>query len=140
METHVLSDKNQFPTREVLAGYLGKSQALWDAFFEFIHTEHPDFHEEWRYYNDGKRWLMKITHKKKTVFWLGVNSGSFRITAYLVERAKKAIASSALSSELKEQFAAGKKFGTLKSVTITFKRKRDIADARVLADLKLSVK
>jgi len=140
MEPPVLTDKNQFPTEEVLARHLGKSRPLWDSFFDFLHSEHPDFKEEWRYYNDGKSWLMKITHKKKTIFWLGVNSGSFRISAYFVERAKKAVASSELSDDLKAQFVTGKKFGTLKSISIAFKRKRDIADARVLADLKLSVK
>lgn len=140
MEPLVLTDKNQFPTEEVLARTLGKSQPLWNAFFDFLHTEHPDFKEEWRYYNDGKSWLMKITHKKKTIFWLGVIPGSFRISAYFVERAKKAIASSELSDELKKQFVTGKKFGTVKGISIAFKRKRDIADARVLAGLKLSVK
>ncbi|HDQ44250.1 MAG TPA: DUF3788 family protein [bacterium] len=65
MEPAVLSDQNVFPTDEVIFAQIGKTRPLWTSFFEDIHARHPEFSEEWRYYNDGKSWLMKVTMKKK---------------------------------------------------------------------------
>ena len=138
MEPLVLTDKNQFPSRDVIASHVGKRMTLWDALFEAIHAEHPDFEQRWRYYNDGKSWLMNVSRKKKTVFWLSVIRGGFRITGYFTDKAAKAIQASALSEELKEQFAQGRKSGTLRGITITFTKKKDLQDARALIALKTS--
>src|SRR5512136_343723 len=116
MEPHVLIDPKQFPSEEVISSHLGKRRALWDALFRHIHTEHPDFLADWRYYNDGHAWLLKVSRKKKTVFWLSVIKGTFRITAYFTDKAKDAIQGSALSEELKEHFRTGPSFGKLRAV------------------------
>jgi len=139
METRVLTDKTQFPTEEVIFSHLGRSRALWTAFFNFLHTEYPEIEEQWRYYNDGKSWLLKAARKKKTVFWLSVYTGKFRIGVYFVERARKAILSSALRDDLKEQFRNAKKAATIKGIILTFTKKRDIEDAKVLIGLKTSI-
>lgn len=140
MEPHVLSDKNQFPTQEVIFSYIGKSRSLWTQLFDTIHAEHPDFQEEWRYYNDGKSWLLKVTRKKKTVFWLSVYKGTFRIGVYFVERARKAILVSTLSDELKDQFRKSDKAASIKGIIVTFKKKQDVEQAKILIGLKLAVK
>jgi len=138
MEPPVLTDKTQYPSETVIFSHLGKRQALWDALFEFIRAEHPDFVETWRFYNDGKSWLLNVSRKKKTVFWLTVIRGTFRISAYFTDKATGAIAASALSDELKEQFQRGRSYGKLRGITITFKRKRDVEDAKALIALKTS--
>jgi hypothetical protein len=140
MEPHVLTDPKLFPSDEVVFSHLGRTQSLWNAFFEFIHAEHPDFDTRWRYYNDGKSWLMNVSRKKKTVFWLSVAHGSFRITCYFTDKAAAAIEASTLSRELKAQFIGGKRYGKLGGITITFKKKSDLKDARALVALKLSQK
>ena len=138
MEPLVLTDKTQFPSREVIASHVGKRMALWDALFEAIHAEYPDCEERWRYYNDGKSWLLNVSRKKKTVFWLSVIRNGFRITAYFTDKATKAILASGLSDELKEQFVKGRRMGLLRGITIAFTKKKDIKDARVLITLKTS--
>ena len=140
MNEPILGDKTEFPPDEVIYSHIGKSRAQWISLFEYIHTNHPDFAEEWRYYNDGKSWLLKVTRKTKTVFWLSVLEGSFRTTFYFTDRAEEAIIRSTLSDELKTQFKEGKHFGKIWGITVTFNRKRDVADAKVLIALKLSVK
>ena len=136
MEPPVLTDKDEFPSEEVIASHLGRRLALWNEFFAFVHAEHPDFVERWRYYNDGKSWLLNVSRKKKTVVWLSVIKGSFRITAYFTDQAKDAIRASALSDALKEQFLRGRTHGLLRGITVTFKAKRDVKDAKVLIALK----
>jgi hypothetical protein len=136
MEPHVLTDPKQFPSEEVISSHLGKRRAFWDALFEHIRAEHPDFVAQWRYYNDGHSWLLNVSRKKKTVFWLTVIKGTFRITIYVTDKATDAIMASGLSAELKEQFAGGRHFGKLRAITVTFRKKRDVEDAKVLIALK----
>jgi hypothetical protein len=140
MEPHVLTDKRQFPTEEIIFAHLGKSKVFWLSLFEYIHTNHPDLSEEWRYYNDGKSWLLKVKRKKKTVFWLSVVKDAFRTTFYFTDRANGAIADSSISDELKEQFASGKRFGAIRGLTVTYKNKKAVADAQKLIALKISLK
>ena len=65
MEPPILSDKNQFPTEDIIFSHIGRTKTLWLSFFEYIHSNHHDFTEEWKYYNDGKSWLMKVQRKAK---------------------------------------------------------------------------
>jgi len=136
MEPSVLTDPRVFPSDEVVFSHLGRARALWQALFAFIRTEHPDFVETWRYYNDGKSWLLNVSRRKKTVFWLSLAGTTFRITAYFTDKARDAIRASALPDELKEQFLGQPPTGKLRAITITFRTKRDVEAAKVLVALK----
>lgn len=140
MEPMVLTDPSLFPSEEVIFSHIGKAKTLWKALFEYIDAEHPEFGKEWRYYNDGKSWLLKVTRKKKTIFWLSVVKGSFRTTFYVMDRAEPEIMASALSAERKEGFVANKKQGKLAGITVVYTRKQDIEDAKALIGLKLALK
>jgi len=139
MDAPILSDKSQFPRDEVVFSHLGKSKALWHSLFQYLAREHPDFTQAWRYYNDGKRWLMKVQHKKKTVFWLSILEGSFRTTFYIHEKAKQRVEGSTISEDLKDQFG-GKGFGKLRGITVVYKSKKDVQFAKELIEIKLSTK
>jgi len=140
MEQPVLTDKNQFPTEEVIFSHIGKTKALWLLLFEAIHKNHPDFAEQWRYYLDGKSWLLKVTRKDKTIFWLSIIEGTFRTTFYFTDKAKQAISKSSISDELKKKFRSGLKLGKISGVTIVYKNKHDIESALQIIDIKLSIK
>jgi hypothetical protein len=140
MEPPVLTNKDIPPTDDIIYEHIGAAKRHWLALFEFLHSTHPDIAGQWRYYNDGKSWLFKATRKTKTIFWLSVIEGTFRTTFYLTDKAKRAIQDSKLSDPLKEQFAAGKKYGKIKGITIIYKNKRDVEDAKALIALKLSLK
>ena len=140
MEPPVLTDSKQFPCDEVVFSHLGARRALWEALFEFIHAEHPDFVGQWRYYKDGKSWLMKVSRKNKTVFWLSVLEQGFRITCYFTDKAAGAIKASTLAGDLKAQFIGGRRYGRLGGITITFTKKRDVEDAKTLIALKLAAR
>ncbi len=140
MEPPILSDKNQFPTEDIIFSHIGRTKTLWISFFEYIHSNHPDFSEQWRYYNDGKSWLMKVQKKAKTVFWLSIVKNSFRITFYFTDKASQALSESSISEELKSQFRNGKSFVKIKGLTILFKNKKDLGYAKSLIAIKLSIK
>lgn len=112
---------------------------MWKSLFGYIHENHPDFSEEWRYYNDGKSWLLKVTRKSKTIFWLSVIKGTFRTTFYFTIKAEEVINKSPISEELKEQFR-NKKEDKIRGVTVIFKNQKSVEDAKELVGLKLSIK
>ncbi len=140
MDPMVLTDKSQFPTEAIVFSHIGKTKSLWKVFFSHLHAEHADFSEEWRYYNDGKSWLMKVTRKSKTIFWLAVIKDAFRITFYFTDRVEPAIESSPVSERLKEQFRNAKNHGKLRGLTVTFRDKTDVEDAKALIPVKLAAK
>jgi len=137
MEKPILSDINKFPDDEIVFNHLGKRQTLWKELFEHLDANYPDLNRDWKYYNDGKSWLMKVTRKSKTIFWLSVIKGAFRTTFYFTDKSKKQILSSSISEDLKEQFSS--KSG-LRGITIIFSKKDDIRQAEELIKLKVSSK
>ena len=138
MERAVLTDRNQFPTEEIVYAHLGRRRALWDAFFDLLRAECPGCTTEWRYYNDGNSWLLNASRRKKTIFWLSLTGTTFRITGYFTDKAGEAIRRSALPGELKKPFVEDAGPGKLRGITITFRTKADLAKAKVLIALKAS--
>jgi hypothetical protein len=133
-----LSDPSIFPSDEVLAGILGeRAEAALDAFLEENRASCPTFTSEWRFYNDGKRWLMKAQVKKKTVFWLSAGKKEFHATFYLAAAADRDVLAGDFSEESKAGWKAskGKKF---RGLTIAVKSKRDLPACRSAEALKLS--
>lgn len=140
MEQMVLINPDEHPNDEIIFSHIGRTKSYWNLLFDYIRTEHIDFIEEWRFYKDGKSWLLKVTRKKKTVFWISVVKKSFRMTFYFTDRANSMIAESSISEELKDQFKNAKYYNKIRPLTITFSNKKDVEFAKVLIDIKLSVK
>ena len=140
MEQLVLINQDESPTEEIIFSHIGKTKSHWISVFEHIHSEYPEFLEEWRYYKDGKSWLLKVTKKKKTICWVSVIKGKFRMTFYFTDRAEPAIMESSISDDLKELFKTGKHYGKIRGLTIVFSSKKDVEYAKELIELKLTVK
>ena len=136
-EKPILSDPDQYPSEDVIFSCIGRKASLWTGLFNALHEQHPDFEEEWRYYRDGKNWLMKVRRKSKTIFWLSVWRKAFKITFYLSDKAADAIDQSELSEALKEQFRHGKRYGKIRGVTIDFSKKKDLEYADMLIAIRM---
>ncbi|MBI9070881.1 MAG: DUF3788 domain-containing protein [Melioribacteraceae bacterium] len=140
MEKPILSDKEQFPTDEVIFTHIGNSKKRWEKLFDFISSNYPEFEEQWSYYNDGKSWLMKVVRKKKTIFWLSIIKNSFRTTFYFGDKAETAILESNISDELKDSFKNGKRYGKIRGITIEIKNGTALENVYKLIDIKLKLK
>lgn len=136
----VLTDKDQFPTKEIIFSHIGTTKLVWESLFLHIHEEHQDLKTEWKYYKDGNSWLMKVTHKSKTIFWLSVIENAFRITFYFGGKAEPTVLNSNISDELKKQFKDGKNYGKIKGLTLLMNKKKYLKDAKELIALKLTLK
>jgi len=140
MEEIILSDKNQFPTEEIIFSHIGKSKVLWKSVFDYIHTEYSDFSKQWKYYNDGTSWLLKVTKKSKTVFWLSIIHGSFKITFYFGDKAEQFILESKISDALKNQFKDGKRYGKIRGLTLIMDKKQNVKFVKELISIKQKIK
>jgi hypothetical protein len=139
MQIPILKDPDQYPTEEIIFSSIGKCKPLWDSLFGYIHSQHPGFAEEWRYYNDGKTWLFKLTYKSRTIFWLSIIKNGFRTTFYFPAKAEELISTSNISDELKQEFIDQRE-NKIRGITIVYKNKKDVEFAKDLISLKLTIK
>jgi hypothetical protein len=137
MQTPVLSDPDVFPSDKVLARSLKRANPAFLSLLEFNHKRFPRLEERWKYYRDGKSWLMNVSMKKKTLFWLSVGDGFFRVTFYMNREARQLVMKSALGVALKKHVAAniGKQ---LVGLTLEVKTKKDIEPYEELMRIKLA--
>jgi hypothetical protein len=109
---------------------------VWDLFLSFIEKDHPSFATEWRFYKDGKRWLFKVTKKKKTICWVSVFEGMFSTTFYFTENVEESLKNSDLKQELLEQFASAKKYGKIKPLTVDILKPADLEMTKILIRIR----
>ena len=140
MEKPHLKDKNEFPNNEVLSNILGKTKSTWDAFHSFLKENHVLFTGEWRYYNDGKSWLYKLTKKKKTICWISVYPNKFKTTFYFPDRAEELIKNSKLKKEYIDLFINGKRYGKTRGLTIDINNINNLNATKILINIKEQLK
>jgi hypothetical protein len=136
METPCLNNINEYPDDEVLIRHLGNIKKVWDSFIEILNDKYPSFSTEWRFYNDGKSWLFKITKKTKTICWVAVYNNYFRTTFYFSDKAEDLILNSTLSQDYKDTFVNGKKYGKIKAITVVIKEFKDLEMIKILIEIK----
>jgi hypothetical protein len=119
MEKPCLNDENEYPDDAVLERHLGTVKTVWDMFVESLQNNYQSVAGEWRYYNDGKNWLFKVPKKKKTLCWVAVFEGFFKVGCYFSDKAEPLIIDSSLPQEYKDQFLTGKRYGKIRAVNVT---------------------
>lgn len=133
-KSQLLRDKDEYPNDAVLKKALQKSFAAYEAFTKEIAKPEYGLTPEWRYYNDGKAWLCKITRRSKTILWLSVWEGMFKTGFYFTEATGSGIKDLDIDNSLKKAYQKNKSIGKLKPLTM------DVAFNNQLADLLSIVK
>ena len=140
METQLLREQEIFPSKEVLKEVLGEVYNVLDELETRITKSDIALTLDWHYYNDGKNWLGKVCHKKKTVFWLSVWEGCFKTTFFFLERHLEGIAALDISEQIKENFLRTKNVGKLLPMVITIDRQEQLADLLKVIEFKKKAK
>jgi len=136
MNKPLLNDKSEYPDDEVLLRELDKSKSIWDEFVNQISTSFAPMSLEWNFYNDGKAWLCKLVYKKKTVCWISVWQGFFKMTFYFTGKNNKDINGLNINLNLKKSYRSNKSFGKLKPLTIDVKAKKALSNVFELVQYK----
>lgn len=140
MNTPKLNDSQRFPSSEEIKMYLKNSYPAYDLLIKDI-TENPYLlNTEWRYYNDGKSWLCKVTHKKKTIFWLSVWDGFFKVGFYFTDKNRGGIEALEINSQIKSEFNESKLIGKLIPLTVNVFREDQVDDILKIVEYKKGLK
>ena len=131
-----LNDKKEYPDDKVLKRYLGDAKIAWDDLATFLESNYPQYSGEWRYYNDGKSWLYKITKKSKTICWVSVYRDKFTTTFYFPDRAESLIVNSTLRKKCIEQFITAKRYGKTRGLTVDIRKVADLSTTKKLIAIK----
>lgn len=136
MEGPLLRDEAEYPSDAVLARYLGRAKASWDAFTARLAVDFPDASLEWRFYKDGKSWLGKVVRKEKTVCWVSIWDQGFRTTFYFTTKSDQEIDRLPIAQELRSAYRAQPSSGKLKPITIEVSSKKALPDVFTLFGYK----
>jgi hypothetical protein len=139
-EGPLLTDKGVFPDDAVLEKHLGNAAPAWNAFALHVRASFGDGALEWRYYNDGKAWLAKVVHRKKTVCWASVWDKYFRAAFYFTAKCDADIEALPIPLELKERYRAHEPIGKLKPLVVDVKTKKALKAVFTLLEYKSSLK
>ena len=139
METMLLKDPTISPTKDVLENALGRSFKAYEDLMDTIAGKNYGLLPDWNYYNDGKAWLCKVQHKKKTVFWLSVWDKYFKLSFYFTVKTSKSINALAIDSSIKNSFKANKPAGRLLPLVINVSKKGQLKDVLKIIEYKISL-
>jgi hypothetical protein len=128
MDRPHLNDPGQYPDDTVLAAHLGPAKAVWDELVDGAAAAVEGAELRWRYYQDGKAWLCRVTRKDKTICWVSVWDGFFKTTFYFGEKHHEAIEQLDVDDALKSAYASSPG-GKLRPLTV------EVADRARLPDL-----
>lgn len=132
MNEQRLRDQAIHPDDEVLAKILGASYGTYQ---QFIRTAADmGIFLEWRYYHDGKAWLgkglykwqsVRGANKEKTVFWLSVWDGFFKVSLFFPEKSRSGLNSLKVSETVRTIIDDAKPMGKLKFFPLVFEISAD---------------
>lgn len=134
MEKLLLREKEVSPNNVVLFNLLGD---VYNSYEELENTlKTLDLVYIWNYYNDGKAWLCKVQFKKKTVFWLSIWEGGFKITFYFNEKNYKGIYELGLQESIIQSFETAKPVGKSKPLIIEIRDNSQFQDLLKIINYK----
>jgi hypothetical protein len=138
MTPQLLKDPNVFPDEVVLKKSLNRA---YPAYEELVSaTRSAGLEMTWRFYNDGKAWLCKVSYKKKTMFWLSVWDGLFKTSFYFTEKTRSGVMSLAIDKNVLAAFSDVKSTGKLVPLRMAIGKKSQVRDVMLLAGYKKSLK
>jgi len=140
LEPIVLTDPKVPPTDEIVFSIIGENKNYWEELIEFLYDSYSDISEQWRFYNDGKSWLYRTLRKKKTIYWIGVQKDTFRVSFWFGEKAGPIIEASSLPESVKEEYRNARQYKIGRCVTTIVRTIEDLDNLKKLILLKQSIR
>ena len=137
MEIQLLKEQEIYPSEEVLKSVLGEVYSVFEELKTRLAQDEFALTFEWRYYRDSKSWLCKVCHKKKTIFWLSVWEGFFKIGFFFLERHLEGIAALEMNEN---NYTVEKEVGKLIPFIFNINDKRQFSDLLKIIRFKKTAK
>lgn len=135
-EISPFSNPGIMPTEELLKEVLGEKYGWFWEIIQQVHDKHKQVTVNWKYYNDGKQWLFRMLYRKKTIFWILVLPGTFRITFYFSGKSESSVLSANLPESVKKAYTETRG-NTFRAISLRLHDPDDIKLACQLCDLKI---
>lgn len=137
----LFKDPETFPSDEELKKALGQDVfSIYQKLFETLSQTEFGLSHEWRYYNDGKAWLCKVTDRKKTIFWLSVWEKFFKISFYFTEKTRSGISELNISTDVIRKFEQTAPVGKLIPLTLEIRNNNQSGDLLKIIQYKMKLK
>jgi hypothetical protein len=133
----LLKDPETFPSSKILQQALGENYIVFEKLIKLLSGTPYSLNPQWNYYKDGKSWLCKILHKKKTVLWLSVWEEYFMASFYFTEKDRTEINERRIDANIKTDFNERKPIGKLLPLVISVHDIKQIDDILNITDYKL---
>ena len=134
-EKPLLNEQEIFPTAEILKETLGESYAVFEEMSAILAEK--DVALDWKYYNDSKAWLCKVSCKKKTVFWLSAWNGFFKTSFFFLERHLEGI----MALEIEDgRYIIEKEWGKMIPLLFDISKSEQLPDLLKMVDFKKKAK
>jgi len=140
METQLLRDQDVYPSEAVLKIVLKDSFTVYMELMEIITGVDYGLIANWNYYKDGKAWLCKVCHKKKTIFWLSAWEGCFKTGFYFTEKNCSGIPGLNIDESIKKDFSNRQPVGKLLPLVVIVNREEQIRDLLKIIEYKKKLK
>lgn len=140
MEQLLLNTEAVPPDEAVLSIAMRKAYPVYVKLTETIAGADYGITGIWNYYKDGKAWLFKASWKKKTVFWLSVWDGYFKVGFYFNEKNSDGIAGLPIDPMLKESFTNESPIGKLRPLSVRVDHPEQLDDLLSLIRYKQNCK
>lgn len=138
VEANAFIGKAKKPTEEELAAALGPAKAVWDRFIAGLAEENGVDVQEWSSYSRKAGWSLRLKRKKRTIVWLALCQGCFRVAFILGDKAMKAARECELPKRVVKILEEAPKYPEGTGVRIAVKGGKDIAVLKRLAEIKLA--
>jgi len=133
-----LRDKNVYPDEAALRQVLGISFGVYAKLCELFGK--TGCSHEWRYYNDGKAWLCKVQHKKRTIVWMSAWTGFVKATVYMPEKAVDKLYTLPIKKNVIENIRSAKTIGKSRACVFEIRSEGLIGDFEEVMKLKIAEK
>lgn len=94
---------------------------------------------EWRRYTKKSPWVLKVSERKRSLFYARPDNGHLRVTVLLGERAVEAALAGRVSKRLHASIRNAKAYPEGRPVTVVVKRPSDLAKVEELIAVKRDV-
>jgi hypothetical protein len=134
-ERPLLNDREIFPTSEILKETLKESYPVFEELSATLTAQGVML--DWKYYNDSKSWLCKVSFKNKTVFWLSVWDGYFMTSFYFLERHLEGILALGIDNS---HYTLEKEWGKMIPLRFNISKKKQLPDLLKVVGYKKKAK
>jgi len=133
-----LTDPSTMPTSTTLEEVLGHSYSAYEAFQDALPK--LEIEQDWQWYTPYKAWFAKGQHwwttkrgtqKEKTLYWLYVFKGHFKVAVWFTEKNREEILMADVSDQAQQLILNTKPTGKLTTFPIIF----EVTTAKQLADI-----